>query len=84
MLNSFNTYVIYNSNIAFEEYKENLKLSRVLGWCDFAKLFSFIFIPAFPPWRAAGAAGLARPEIPHGFQQFQIFLLASPPRRDHE
>jgi len=37
---------------------------------------SFIFMPAFPLVRVAGAAALGGLEIPHGQQKFHIVLVA--------
>jgi len=37
-------------------------------------LISFIFVPAFPLGRGAGAAALGGLGIPHGQQEFQIIL----------
>jgi len=56
---------------------------HLLKRCDyvfFTTLFLFIFVPAFPLARVAGAAALGELEIPHGQQQFEIVLLA--PHKD--
>jgi len=46
---------------------------------SYAKFHSFIFIPAFPIQRIAWAAAPGALEIPHGFQQPLIVLLALHP-----